>query len=96
MVGGEWCGHLFRGEAGRLVLRGDALQLHDGGLPLSGRHRLQALREHQQRGLQVRGPQNFEPVFRIRIQLNPDPAKNLDPDPDPEDLESGSKLLLKS
>ena len=25
-------------------------------------------------------------VFRIRIQLNPDPAKNLIPDPDPEAL----------
>ena len=23
----------------------------------------------------------FYPVFRIRIQLNPDPAKNLNPDP---------------
>ena len=35
-------------------------------------------------------------VFRIRIQLNPDPAKILNPDPDPEDLESGSgsKLFL--
>ena len=28
------------------------------------------------------------PVFRIRIQLNQDPAKNLNPDP--EDPESGS------
>ena len=28
-------------------------------------------------------------VFRIRIHLNPDPAKNLNPDPEPEDLESG-------
>ena len=28
------------------------------------------------------------PVFRIRIQLNPDPAKNLNPDQDPEDPES--------
>ena len=35
-------------------------------------------------------------VFRIRIQLNPDPdhAKNLNPDP--EDLESGSKLFLNT
>ena len=30
----------------------------------------------------------------IRIQLNPDPAKNLNPDP--EDLDSGSKLFLNS
>ena len=29
-------------------------------------------------------------VFRICIQLIPDPAKNLNPDPDPEDPESGS------
>ena len=39
-------------------------------------------------------------MFRIRIKLNPDPAKNLNPDPDPakylnpdldpEDPESGS------
>ena len=27
-------------------------------------------------------------------QLNPDPAKNLNPDPDPEDLESGSGYFL--
>ena len=27
---------------------------------------------------------------RIRIQLNPDPAKILNPDPDPEDPESGT------
>ena len=33
-------------------------------------------------------------VFRIRIQLNPDPAKNLHPDP--EDFESGSKLFLNT
>ena len=35
-------------------------------------------------------------VFRIRIQLNPDPAKNFNPDP--EDLESGSgsKLFLNT
>ena len=33
-------------------------------------------------------------VFRIRIQLNPDPAKNLHSDPNPEDLESGSGLKL--
>ena len=35
-------------------------------------------------------------VLRICIQLNPDPAKILNPDPDPEDLESGSgsKLFL--
>ena len=26
-------------------------------------------------------------VFHNRIQLNPDPAKNLNPDSDPEDLE---------
>ena len=34
--------------------------------------------------------------FRIRIQLNPDPAKNLNPYPDldPEDLESGSGSML--
>ena len=32
----------------------------------------------------------FLSVFRIRIQLNPHPAKNLNPDPGPEDLESGS------
>ena len=31
-------------------------------------------------------------VFRIRIQLNPDPAKNLNPDP--EELESGSESKL--
>ena len=31
-------------------------------------------------------------VFRIRIQLNQDPAKILNPDP--EDLESGSGLFL--
>ena len=36
------------------------------------------------------------PVFRIRIHLSPDPAKNLNPDPDPEDLESGSKLFLNN
>ena len=36
---------------------------------------------------------NF-PVFRIRIQLNPDPDKNLDPDP--EDIESGSKLFFNT
>ena len=37
-------------------------------------------------------------VFQIRIQLNPDPAKNLNPDPDPGDLESGSgsKLFLNT
>ena len=37
-------------------------------------------------------------VFRIRIQLNPDPAKNLNPDVDPEDLGSGSgsKLFLNT
>ena len=29
-------------------------------------------------------------MFRIRIQLNPDPAKILNPNPDPEDPESGS------
>ena len=30
----------------------------------------------------------FQAVFRIRIQLNPDLANNLNPDP--EDLESGT------
>ena len=35
-------------------------------------------------------------LFRIRIYLNPDPAKSIDPDPDPEDLESGSKLFLNT
>ena len=35
-------------------------------------------------------------VFRIRMQLNPDPAKNLHPDLDPEDLESGSKIFLNT
>ena len=36
----------------------------------------------------------FIPVFRIRIQLNPDtdPAKSLNPDLNPESPESGSKL----
>ena len=28
--------------------------------------------------------------FRISIQLNPDPAENLNPDPDPKDNKSGS------
>ena len=41
-----------------------------------------------------------EAVFQTRIQLNPDPAKNLNPDLDPEDLKSGSgsrsKLFLKT
>ena len=41
-----------------------------------------------------------EAVFQIRIQLNPDPAKNRNPDLDPEDLKSGSgsrsKLFLKT
>ena len=41
---------------------------------------------------------SFPAVFRIRIQLNPDPAKNLNRDPEPEDLESGSgsKLFLNT
>ena len=34
-------------------------------------------------------------VFPIRIQLNPDPAKNLNPDPNPEDLESLKHFLKK-
>ena len=37
---------------------------------------------------------NTKPVFRIRNQLNPDPAKNLNPDP--EYRESGSKLFLNT
>ena len=33
-------------------------------------------------------------VFRIRIQLNPDPAKSLNPYPDAEDPKSESRYFL--
>ena len=36
----------------------------------------------------------YQQCFGIRIQFNPDPAKNLNPDPD--DPESGSKLFLNN
>ena len=47
------------------------------------------LEEGTQTGVQGGGS---KAGFQIRIQLNPDPAKNLNPDP--EDPESRSKLLL--
>ena len=38
----------------------------------------------------------FKTVFRIRIQLNPDPAKNINPDSEDLDFGSGSKLFLNT
>ena len=36
--------------------------------------------------------QYFTSVFRISFQLNPDPAKNLNPDPEDHESGSGSRL----
>ena len=48
-------------------------------------------------GKQLKGGIELTSVSDL-YQLNPDPAKNLNPDPDPEDLEagSGSKLFLNT
>ena len=40
--------------------------------------------------------QYFTSVFRISFQLNPDPAKNLNPDPEDHESGSGSKLFLNT
>ena len=38
----------------------------------------------------------YTSVSRIRIPLNPDPAKNFNPDPTTEESGSGSKLFLNA
>ena len=43
----------------------------------------------------AKNPQLFQ-MFRIRIQLNPDPAKNLNPDPEDFESVSGFKLFINT